>query len=401
MAYAMGTPEIRAVAKAIRGKFLFRYGWPGSGWTRQVETLEKTFAKFIGTRYAVATTSGTASLMTALSAIGIGKGDEVIVPAYTFMATPLSVVAVGAIPIIADIDEGMGLDPKEVERKISSRTRAIIPVHMMGLIANLGPILKIAKKKHLHVVEDCAQATGGSWRGRRCGSWGVAGAFSHNHYKTISAGEGGTVTLKERLHFERAMLYQDAGAYFFDPRMRKIHVPYFAGGNFRMSELLGAMLNAQMKRLPGLLRVMNRHKQRMFRALEHHPVCPCAPVHDLKGDCGKALFLRLPEVGLSIKFADRLGAAGVSTQSWFRDLNSDRHIYQNWWPILNKRGHIDPKQNPFTTTEAGRKVKYSRGMAPRCLDLLARTVAVSINPTWSNARVDRVVETVDRVARAL
>ncbi|MEK7476347.1 MAG: DegT/DnrJ/EryC1/StrS family aminotransferase [Candidatus Coatesbacteria bacterium] len=401
MAYEMGDPEIAAVTKVIRGKFLFRYGWPGSGWTRQVETLEKSFARFIGTKYAVATTSGTASLMTALASTGVGLGDEVIVPAYTFMATPLSVVAVGAIPVIADIDEGMGLDPEEVTRKITSRTRAIIPVHMMGLIANLGPILEIARKKNILVIEDCAQATGGSWRGRRCGSWGAAGAFSHNHYKTISAGEGGTVTLKDRKHFERAMLYQDAGAYFFDPRMRKLHVPYFAGGNFRMSELLGAMLNAQMKRLPGLLKVMNAHKRRMYKALAHHPLCPCAPVHDLAGDCGKALFLRLPESGLSTTFADRLGAAGVSTQSWFRDLNSDRHIYQNWWPILTKQGHIDPRQNPYKTTEAGRRIKYSRDMAPRCLDLLARTVAVSINPRWTNAKVDRVVETVDRVARTL
>ena len=401
MAYAMGAPEIRAVTKAIRGKFLFRYGWPGSGWTRQVEKFEHGFARFIGTKYAVATTSGTASLMTALSAIGVGKGDEVIVPAFTFMATPLSVVGVGGIPIIADVDDGLGLDPEEVRRKITSRTRAIIPVHMAGLIANLGPILRIAGRKGIPVIEDCAQATGGSWRGRRCGSWGVAGAFSHNHYKTLSAGEGGTVTLNDRTLFERSMIYMDAGAYFFDPRMRRLRIRHFAGGNFRMSELLGAMLNAQMRRLPGLLRAMNRIKRRMYAALVHHPVAPCAPVHDLKGDCGKALFLRLPASGLSTRFADRLGAAGVPAQSWFRDLNSDRHIYQNWWPILNKVGHIDPRQNPFTTTEAGRRVKYSKGMAPKCLDLLARTVAVQINPNWTSAKVDRVCETVDRIARTL
>jgi 8-amino-3,8-dideoxy-alpha-D-manno-octulosonate transaminase len=229
----------------------------------------------------------------------------------------------------------------------------------------------------------------------------VAGAFSHNHYKTISAGEGGTVTLNDRIHFERAMLYQDAGAYFFDPRMRKLHIKHFAGGNFRMSELLGAMLNAQMRRLPRLLRVMNSIKQRMYRALKDHPSTPCAPVHDLKGDCGKALFLRLPASRLSTPFADKLNAAGVPAQSWFRDLNSDRHIYQNWWPILDKRGHIDPRQNPYTTTEAGRKVRYSRDMAPRCLDLLARSVAVGINPNWSRARVDQVVEKIDRTARTL
>src|SRR5687768_15448421 len=133
MAYAMGAPEIREVSKVIKGGFLFRYGSPGSGWTGQVERFERTFAKFVGVKYAVATTSGTASLMTALAALGVGKGDEVIVPAYTFMATPLAVLAVGGVPVIADIDEGLGLDPLDTAKKITKRTRAIIPVHMQGL----------------------------------------------------------------------------------------------------------------------------------------------------------------------------------------------------------------------------------------------------------------------------
>ena len=125
MAYRMGKSEIDAVAKVIRSGFLFRYGWPGSGWTKQVETFERGFARFVGTRYAVATTSGTASLQTALAALGIGGGDEVIVPGFTFMATPLSVLAVGAVPVIADIDDGMGLDWRDVKRKITRRTSVI------------------------------------------------------------------------------------------------------------------------------------------------------------------------------------------------------------------------------------------------------------------------------------
>ncbi len=400
MAYAMGAPEIREVSRVIRGGFLFRYGSPASGWQGQVARFEQTFARFTGVKYAVATTSGTASLMTALASLGIGKGDEVIVPAYTFMATPLAVLAVGAVPVIADIDEGLGLDPLDTGKKITKRTRAIIPVHMQGLIANLGPLLTLARKKNLLVVEDCAQATGGSWRGRRCGSWGHAGAFSHNHYKTISAGEGGNITTNDRTVFEKAMLYQDAGAYFFDPRMRKISIPHFAGGNFRMSELLGAQLNAQMKRLPGFLKTMNRIKRRIVAALADHPVAPAAPVHDLAGDCGKVVVLRTGAPAIATKLADLLNARGVPTSSWFRDLNSDRHIYQNWWPILNKRGHIDPRQDPYKTTEAGLKVAYSKRMAPRCLDLLGRSVCIVIHPSWNDARVRQVIETVDRTARS-
>jgi len=401
MAYEMGAPEIREVAKVIRSRFLFRYGDPALGWTKQVERFEKSFARYIGTRYAVATTSGTASLMTALAALGVGKGDEVIVPGYTFIATPLSVLSVGAIPVVADVDEGLGMDPEDAKRKMSRRTRAIIPVNMAGLVANMGPLLKLARSRGVFVVEDCAQATGGSWRGRKLGSLGDAGAFSFNHYKTITAGEGGTVTLKERRHFERAMLYQDAGCYFFDPRLRRLSIPYFAGMNFRMGEILGAILNAQMKRLPGIVRRMNAIKRAIMKKLAGHPVAPPAPVHDLAGDCGKCIVLRLEEPKMATKLADRLNAGGVETASWFRSLSSDRHIYQNWWPILRKRGNIDPRQDPYRTTPAGRAVRYSRAMCPRTLELLGRSVAVQIFPGWSRGKVESVVRAVEKIAAHL
>lgn len=402
MAYAMGEPEIQAVAKVIRGGFLFRYGRKADGWRGEVERFERRFNRFIGTKYAIATTSGTASLMTALAALGIGKGDEVIVPGYTFMATPLAVLAVGGIPVIADVDEGLGLDAADVERKLTRRTKAIIPVHMIGLIANLGPLLRLARRKRLHVVEDCCQATGGKWRGRRVGAWGIAGAFSHNHYKTISAGEGGTVHVNRREYFERAMMYQDSGAYFFDPRMRGFkNERYFAGLNFRMSEILGAMLNAQLDRLPGLLSRMNRIKRRIHGALRGHPICPAAPVHDLAGDCGKVVILRLESHQRALRLGDALGAKGFWCGTWFRSLESDRHIYQNWWPILNKRGHIDPRQDPYKTTPNGRAIRYSKDMCPRTLDLLGRSVVIHIQPDWSPRRVDEVIRLVDTTARSV
>lgn len=402
MAYAMGEPEVRAVARVIRSKFLFRYGRSQDGWRGEVERFERRWATFIGVKYAVATTSGTASLMAAMAALGIGKGDEVIVPGYTFMATPQAVLAVGGIPVIADVDEGLGLDPVDVARKVTRRTKAIIPVHMIGLVANLGPLLKLARRKKLLVIEDVCQATGGRWRGRRLGSWGDAGAFSHNHYKTISAGEGGTVTVKSREHFERVMIYQDAGSYFFDPRMRGFKSDrYFAGMNFRMSELLGAQLNAQMDRLPGLLAKMNGSKRRLWRAFRGHPVCPAAPVHDLAGDCGKTVILRVESPRLALKLGDALAAKGFWCGTWFRSLETDRHIYQNWWPVLNKRGHFDPRQDPYKTTPNGRAIRYSRDMCPRTLDLLGRSVAVNIDPGWTRAREREVIRLVDRTARTI
>lgn len=397
----MGTPEIKEVSKVLRSGWLFRYGWPKHGWTRQVERFEESVRRQVRVPYAVATTSGTASLMTAMAALGVGKGDEVIVPGYTFMATPLAVLAVGAVPIIADIDDSLGLDPDDVKRKISSRTKAIIPVHMVGLVANLGPILKTARAKRILVIEDCCQATGGSYRNRPLGSWGQAGAFSYNHYKTISAGEGGAVTLKERKHFERAMLYMDAGAFFFSPKMRHLSVKYFCGMNFRMSEVIGAVLNAQMKRLPRILRTMNRIKRRMFKALDGHPVCPPAPVVDLRGDCGKTLILRIADAGLTRRLARALEARGLPVQSWFKDFESDRHIYRNWWPVIRKNGHFDPRQDPFKTTPAGRAVKYSMNMCPRTIDLLSRSIGIGIYPNWTGAKVDSVISSIENAAKEI
>ena len=397
----MGTPEIKEVSKVLRSGWLFRYGWPGEGWTRQVERFEEAVRRQVRVPYAVATTSGTASLMTAMAALGVGKGDEVIVPGYTFMATPLAVLAVGAVPIVADIDDALGLDPEDVKRKITRRTKAIIPVHMAGLVANLGPILKTARRKRIWVIEDCCQATGGYYRGRPLGSWGDSGAFSYNHYKTISAGEGGAVTLKDRKHFERAMLYMDSGAFFFSPKMRHLSVKYFAGMNFRMSEVIGAVLNAQMKRLPRIVRTMNRIKRRMYAALEGHPLCPPAPVIDLKGDCGKALVLRLADPGTTRRLAAALDAKGLSIQSWFKSLESDRHIYRNWWPVMRKNGHFDPRQDPYKVTPAGRAVRYSMDMCPRTIDLLSRSIGVAISPGWSRAKVDSVVSTIEKTARTI
>jgi len=138
-----------------------------------------------------------------------------------------------------------------------------------------------------------------------------------------------------------------------------------------------------------------------MRRLAGHPVCPPAPVHDLAGDCGKSLFLRLESPKLATRFADRLNAAGVDTASWFRSLSSDRHIYQNWWPILRKRGNIDPRLDPYRTTPAGRAVRYSRDMCPRTLDLLGRSVAMQIYPGWGAGKVELVIRTVEKVAEGI
>ena len=121
----------------------------------------------------------------------------------------------------------------------------------------------------------------------------------------------------------------------------------------------------------------------------------------MPGDCGKVLILRLQDKDLALRLGDALGAKGFWAGTWFRSLETDRHIYQNWWPVLNKRGHVDPRQDPYKTTPAGRAVRYSRSMCPRTLDLLGRSISVPINPAWSGARINEIIRLVDRTARSL
>lgn len=391
----MGEPEVRAAARVIRSQYLFRYGSPND----ETNQFEKEFARFTGARFAVATTSGTASLMAALAGLGVGMGDEVIVPGYTFIATALAVLALGAVPVVADVDQGLTLDPLEVKKKLSRRTRCIIPVHMQGLIADMDGLRKAAGK--VPILEDACQATGGRWRGKRVGTLGAAGAFSHNHYKTMSSGEGGTVVTSDPSLHERMKMYHDAAGYYFDKRYTAFGMKYTAGLQFRMNEVQAAILRIQLKRVPGFLKRMNALKRRLHAALAGHPVCPAAPVHDMAGDCGKVVILRLDSAARATLLADRLNARGVLAHSWFRSLENDRHIYTTWDCVLKKRGHFDPRQDPYRTTPAGRAIRYSRDMCPRVLDLLRRSVALLIEPQWSVSRAGAVIKVVDRTARAV
>ncbi|MES2201675.1 MAG: DegT/DnrJ/EryC1/StrS family aminotransferase [candidate division FCPU426 bacterium] len=401
MAYRMGKPEADAARRVIMSGQLFRYGRPEDGWTGETSKFESEFARLSGSPYCVATTNGSSSLMAALAACGVGSGDEVIVPAYTYIATAFAVLACGAIPVITEVDETLTLDVEAVRKNLSARTRCIIPVHMIGLISDLGPLARLAREKGLSLIEDCCQGTGGKYQGRGVGTWGDMGAFSFNHYKTISAGEGGAVTAKNQRLFRRAMIYQDSGAYLLDPRSKGPDRDTFCGMNFRMNEVQAAILRSQLKRLPGMLKSMRAAKTRMFKALAGHKVCPPAPVHDLEGDCGKSLVLRLENAKSAQKLCDRLNAQGVPASSWFRSLQSDRHIYYSWKPVLEKRGHYDPRQDPYKITAAGRKIRYDKNMCPRTLDLLARSMTVNIHPDWTPQKTDAVLKSVESAAQTL
>ena len=195
--FRMGKEEVEAVGRVIATKELFRV----NNACKEAEKFEEEWAQTIGTDFAILMSSGTGALISALVGMGIGPGDEVIVPGYTFMASASAVLAVGAIPVLTEIDETMTIDVEDIKKKISKHTKAIIPVHICGYPCNMDAICEIAKEHNLYIIEDACQADGGRYKGKRLGSIGDVGAFSFNYYKLISAGEGGALVTNNKLAY--------------------------------------------------------------------------------------------------------------------------------------------------------------------------------------------------------
>src|SRR6266487_601554 len=211
-AYWFGKEETEAVMEVIQSGYLFRYGSENDPkFLHKVYTLEKEFAKYCGSHFALATSSGTSSLIASIVALGLKPGDEMIVPAYTFVASYSSIIFSGLVPVLSEIDESLTLDPDDIEHRITSRTKAIMPVHMLGNPCDMDRIMAIAIKHNLVVLEDSCQAAGASYKGKKIGTIGNMGAFSLNIFKTINTGDGGLVITNDKNLYETAFGVHDQG----------------------------------------------------------------------------------------------------------------------------------------------------------------------------------------------
>jgi dTDP-4-amino-4,6-dideoxygalactose transaminase len=385
--YRIGDIELKQLEVTIASKNLFRVGSPAAGHWQQVATFESELSKVIGTKYSLLVSGGgTAALASALVGLGIGPGDEVIVPAYTFMATASAVLMAGAIPVISDIDESLGLCPKSLEKRISKNTRAVIPVHMIGRPADMDSIMEIAGRHGLKVVEDSCQADGGSYKGRRLGSIGDAGAFSFNDFKIISCGEGGALVTSNKEVYEKASIYHDSGA-AFRPYAKDYTMPIFLGQQFRASELMGAVMRGQLRRLGGILSDARGIANRMRGELKSVKGLRIAPMNDEEGDCGIRVVFTFKSEAAARKFAKSPGVGG-----WL-PIDSGKHVYTNWDPLLNKNVNHHPRMNPFNFEEnKGLRAEYGEKVCSRTLDICKRTTIINVSPDWDAQTVTRLIE---------
>ena len=386
--YRMGEAELQRLRRLIESGRMYRY--EGG----ECDLFEERWARHVGVRYARMTRSGTSAIYTALVGLGVGPGDQVIVPAYTYMATALGVINAGAIPVVADVDESLTLSPQDLERRITQHTRAVIPVHMCGLSCNMNAIMKIARSRGLLVLEDACQAVGGGYRGRKLGSIGHAGAFSFNFFKNISCGEGGALVAKTRKVFDRASVAADCCAYYWNPEIHSDDVQ-FAGHNFRASEFEGAIMNVQLRRIDGILSRMREHKKAVIAAGEEAGL-QSIRYNSIDHECGSHAGFLFDDEDWARRFRDRLGDAGVGS---FLPMDTGRHVYTRWHPILREQGSHHPALDPFKIPANRRcKVKYSEEMCRDSLDILARAVLIGMHPDNPRSRVRAICKAVAAAA---
>jgi dTDP-4-amino-4,6-dideoxygalactose transaminase len=406
----LGEPEQEAAAEAarevIRSKRLYRAGGVSTKVLEhsQVAEFERSFARRMGAEHALAVNSGTSALVCGLAALGIGPGDEVIVPAYTWVSTAGAVVAVGAVPVIAEVDDSLNIDPEDASAKITPQTRAVIPVHMRGAPARMDALMELAGERGLRVLEDAAQAVGGSFRGRRLGTIGDAGAYSFGQHKIVTAGEGGMLVSGDAAVHRRATMYSDSAC---PPNAGVTADEWLPGLNLRMSELHGAVLSVQLDRLDALIADMRSRKGRLRELvagkLEARGV-RLRTINDPEGDASIALIFFLPDHGRTEEVVSALADEGVPASRLYLEMRDlphdyiDLHAYPAWAPILRKR---------TWTAEGGPwrwhpgPVEYGADDCPVTMDLLRRAVQVAISPELTAAQVEQMGAAIPAVVEKL
>jgi 8-amino-3,8-dideoxy-alpha-D-manno-octulosonate transaminase len=374
----VGDEEFAALRRVIESKNLFRYYGVGDG-PDEVASFEGEFASHLGAKHALMVNAGSSALICALIGAGVGEGDEVIVPAYTWNATPNAVLATRAVPVLAEVDQSLTLDPEDVERRITPRTRAILPVHMRGAPAAMDALASIAERHGLVLIEDVCQSAGASFRGQRLGTFGDAGAFSLQFNKIITTGEGGVLITDRDDLLDLALDVHDCA----NSVRRGVGLPKYPGFNFRASELMGAVARVQLTRLDGLLERMRANHAKLSAQVSSLPGLTFRRANDEDGDAGIALIGFASDAALARDAVDALLAEGVLAMRIYDPNTPDLHVYPFWAPVLE------------ALAGAGR----SAPDCPRTLDLLERSIHVDVSPLCDEQDLGEIAFAFEKVAK--
>lgn len=388
-----GDQERKEVRDVLDSGVLFRYGFDQARqghW--KAKTFELELAKRIGAEHCHLCSSGTAALSIALAACGVGAGDEVIVPPFTFIATIEAVLNAGGVPVFAEIDETLCLDPESVKTVITPQTKAVIPVHMCGSMARIDEISTICKQNDLILIEDACQSLGATFEGRAAGTFGHMGCFSFDPVKTITCGEGGAVVTNDKKLYIAADAYADHGHDHIGSD-RGLEGHPVLGVNFRISELNAAVGVAQLNKLDFILDKQRKHKKIIKDALKQLPEITFRKIPDEKGDSATFLSFFLPNESITRKAAAAFGQAGIDACFYW---------YDNNWHYIRQWDHFKKLKSlaklPLQLLES--YPDYEALKLYQSDDIMRRTISMLIKLSWTDEELSQRTEKIVDVIKS-
>jgi len=390
-----GNAERKELNDVLETGILMRYGFDGARkghW--KAKELELAITKTFGCKYAQLTSSGTSALTTALTALGIGYGDEVIMPTFTFVASFEAVLSVSAVPVLVDIDETLTLNPEAVRKALTSRTKCIMPVHMCGSMANMDALKQICTEHNLLLLEDACQSIGASYKGKYLGTIGNAGAFSFDFVKTITCGEGGAVITNNEDVYIKCDSYSDHG-HDHKGVDRGADLHPFIGYNFRISELHAAVGLAQIKRLNEFLSIQKKNYAQLKNFLEQIPEISFRIIPDESGDSCTFLSWFLPTAEITRHVIAELKAQNI--------LAGNFYWYDNNWHYIRKWDHLKnaAAMNKLNSLQHDALIKLNSADFSVSDSTMNRCISTAISLLWTEKQIkekgEKIVDIVKKV----
>ncbi|MFM2102156.1 MAG: hypothetical protein RIR05_1142 [Bacteroidota bacterium] len=389
-----GAEERREIQDVLDTGIFFRFNHDAQ---RQNHWKAKNFENIVkaqtGAAHALAVSNGSAAIMAALAASGIGTGDEVICPPFTYVATIEAILLLGALPVFAEIDETLCLSADGIKAALTPKTKAVCLVHMCGGNAHMDAIMALVQAKGLILVEDAGQAYGAQYKGTAVGLFGRAGAYSFDFFKIATAGEGGVLVTNHAQTYSWADNYCDHGHSHLGTN-RGMETHPVIGFNFRISELHAAIGCAQTRRVPEIIKKNRAIKQQLIQLLSAHKLFSFAALGDSEGDSGTFLNLFLPDTETAKVFVDHLNAQGIGGFNYW---------YTNMYHFINQWDHITHLRtcSKLPIEVLGAPQDYKSLQLPKTQAIIGRLVSFGIRCTWTDAEVHQLAESLLHAANRI
>jgi 8-amino-3,8-dideoxy-alpha-D-manno-octulosonate transaminase len=386
-----GDEERKEVNEVLETGCLFRYNHEHIRQDRwKSRDLETEVRNFTGAKYAHAVSSGSTAVASIMAAAGLGFGDEIIVPPFTYIATIEGVLLGGGLPVFAEVDENLCLTAEGIEKALTPRTKGVMLVHMCGAAADMDAIMEVCRKHDLSLLEDAGQALGAFYKGKSVGLFGAAGAYSFDFFKIVTAGEGGLAVTNDEGIYDRMQQFSDHGHdHIGDNRGMEQHP--ILGTNYRLSELHAAVGLAQMRKIHKIRDAKRKNKAFIKSKLSEISELKFRPMPDPDGDSGTFLNFFMPTQEMAEELSKKLAAVGLGVNYW----------YTNMYHFINQWDHLKNLKSPFKMAihHLGAPQDYNNLELPQSQDAIGRLLSLGIKVTWTEEEMEAMSAKMQEVIR--